>query len=251
MLLRNAIKTSKNANCAEFDWSNITLSIIRFFHKNRNNSPLTETDNTTHPDDLLISPDEHMMISHLDDNHSEFISNILFYIGGFVVSKLVKVITCSSCLNSLNSCSPPVTNWDHDYCGSIIRYDEVARASAFTLFINNGELTIPSQSVFLILEYAEAVFRACVSKSGNEITNGKRLHGKRVMEVVEHFVHDKSGKVLFQDYEKAANEFFFEEDHRIKLIKHTADKYFSMCLFTYGKLYCETYKTVEQATDLS
>ena len=178
MLLRNAIQASKNANCIEFDCSNRTLSIIPLFHKNRNNSPLTEYDATTQKDELLVTPQEQLMISQLDNNHSEFISNILFYISGFIVSKLVKLITCSSCLNSLISCSPSVTKWDHDYCGSVARYDEVATASAFALFVNNGGLSVPSHSVFLVVEYAEAVFRACVSKAGNEISNGKRLRSK-------------------------------------------------------------------------
>ena len=35
------------------------------------------------------------------------------------------------------------------------------------------------------------------------------------------------------------NESLFEDDHRVKLIKYTADKYFTLRLFTYGKRYCE------------
>ena len=36
------------------------------------------------------------------------------------------------------------------------------------------------------------------------------------------------------------NEVVFDEDHRMKLIKYTAEKYFTLRLFTYGKRYCHT-----------
>jgi hypothetical protein len=36
------------------------------------------------------------------------------------------------------------------------------------------------------------------------------------------------------------NEIGFEDDHRVKLVKYVADKYFTLRLFTYGKRFCET-----------
>ena len=46
---------------------------------------------------------------------------------------------------------------DHDYCS--MKYSEVVSASAFTLFVNNGGLRIPSESVYLVVEYAEKEFK--------------------------------------------------------------------------------------------
>jgi hypothetical protein len=102
-----------------------------------------------------------MMVEHLDEGgHTEFIENILFYIGGFIVSKLLKLLTCSACQMS-----------DGDYCG--VNSDD--SASAFTHFVNRGGLQIPSKLVYLVLKYAEQVFKACVSKDGNQINcKGKR-----------------------------------------------------------------------------
>ena len=165
-----------------------------------------------------------------------FLSNILFYISGFVGSKLVKKISCSSCkkclLSQFNPASP-----DHDYCS--MKYSEVASASAFTLFVNNGGLRIPSESVYLAVEYAQKEFKASVCKDGKEITREGKLKEKLVMNVSRHFMTDSRNNI-FQDHELGLNENFFEEDHISTLIKLIAERYFTLRLFTYGKRYNES-----------
>ena len=160
-----------------------------------------------------------------------------------MVKKLLKLFTCQACRNSLvsNCTYPTATNTsDHNYCGiQSMRYTKVAAASAFTLFINKGGLQIPSQSVFHVLEYAEQVFKACVCKDGNQISNEFNLRSRMILEVCHHFILDKSGQSVFEDHEQGMNESLFEDDHRVKLIKYTADKYFTLRLFTYGKRYCK------------
>ena len=63
------------------------------------------------------TPEEIMMLEHFNTvTTSEFLANVLFYIGGFIVSKLVRDIECQSCKSCFLSCfSQPST--DHDYCG--------------------------------------------------------------------------------------------------------------------------------------
>jgi hypothetical protein len=39
---------------------------------------------------------------------------------------------------------------------------------------------------------------------------------------------------VFEDHEQGMIKIYFEEVHRVKLIKYTADKYFTLRLFTYG-----------------
>ena len=43
-----------------------------------------------------------------------------------------------------------------------MKYNEMATAAAFTLFINNGGLRIPSQCVYNVSEYAEKIFKESV-----------------------------------------------------------------------------------------
>ncbi len=185
-------------------------------------------------DQLDSSPEEDLLCSHLNaPTTSEFLSNILFYIGGYIVSKLVKKLSCSSCKTSLLA-QFTTTTPDHDYCA--LNYSEDAPASAFTLFVNNGGLQIPSDSVYAIVEYAEKVFKANVCNNDHKITRQERLKEKLVMKVCNHFILDASHQV-FNNHEQGLNENVFEEDHRSKLIKLTAERYFTLRLFTYGKRY--------------
>ena len=251
MLLRNAVTASKNANCTDFNDNN-TTAIIPIFHARKHSSPLIDMSIDKEVEKNNFTPEIRMMVGHLDQrSHTEFISNVLFYIGGFIVSKLVKLLTCPACRNSLvSSCPASPAKSDHDYCGvKSVRYDEVAAASAFTLFVNKGGLRIPSKSVFQILVYAEQVFKAYVCKDGNQISNEKNLRSKMILEVCHHFIVDESRQTLFEDHEQGMNESVFEDDHRVKLIKYTADKYFTLRLFTYGKRYCETVVQNGQPSD--
>ena len=241
MLLRNAVSVSKNANCQVF--SNDSTTIIPFFHSRKHKAPLNEpisaddsqqeSDNLQQEESML---EENFLCTQLNTpTTSEFLSNILFYISGFVVSKLVKKISCSSCKNCLLSQFNPATP-DHEYCS--IKFSEVASASAFTLFVNNGGLRIPSESVYLVVEYAEKEFKACVCKDGNQITREGKLKEKLVMNVYRHFIMDSRNKI-FQDHEQGLNENLFD-DHKSTLIKIITERYITLRLFTYGKRYNES-----------
>ncbi|CAB3980229.1 Hypothetical predicted protein [Paramuricea clavata] len=152
MLLRNAVAASKNANCETF--LNCSTTIIPFFHFRKHKVPLVESSSESNSSDQPDStPEEDLLCSNLNaPTTSEFLSNTLFYIGGFIVSKLVKKLSCSSCKTRLLAQFTTTTH-DHNYCA--LNFNEVASALAFTLFANNGNLQILSDSVYAIVEYAE------------------------------------------------------------------------------------------------
>ena len=62
-----------------------------------------------------------------------------------------------------------------------------------------------------------------------------------ILEVCHHFLLG-GNKSVFADHELGANEDMVEDDNLVKLIKWTADKYFTLRLFTYGKHYSESVK---------
>lgn len=136
MLMRNAVTASKNANCMDFTDNNNT--IIPIFHTRKHKSPLTEMSTQDQNADIpdaglhdMEHAEENLKVGHLDQNsHSEFIPNILFHVGGFTVSKLVKKLTSQACVKSLLGEITPSKVPDHNYCGSSDR--EVFSASAFT-----------------------------------------------------------------------------------------------------------------------
>ena len=120
-----------------------------FFHTRKHKAPLKEAaSNDSHQQDDT-APEENLLLAHLNGpTTSEFLSNVLFYIGGYIVYKLVKQLTCSSCKSCLVSHFSTPTP-DHDYCAT--KYNDIAAASAFTLFVNNGGLKIPSESVYMLI----------------------------------------------------------------------------------------------------
>ena len=126
MLFRNAVKGSKNSNCKDFSES-FTSGIILIFHKRKHRSPLVEE---TPENDSGFIPEEQLLVEQLEGRgHSEFMKNIyiLFYISGYIVTKLIILISCTACKSSLI---------DHDYCGKkTTQQSDALRASAFTLCI--------------------------------------------------------------------------------------------------------------------
>ena len=239
MLLRNAASASKNANCQTL--TNDSTTIIPFFHTKKHNAPLTDTT----PSENSTQTIPEFLCTQLINPSTEFLSNVLFYISGFVVSKLLNKLTCLSCktclLSQFTSTVP-----DHNY--SAMNYCDVTSASAFALFVNNGGLTIPSRSVYLVVEYAEKVFKCKVCKDGDHISSEARLKEKLALDVCSHFIMDKRQNI-FEDHELGLNESVFEEDHRSALIKLVADKYFTLRIFTYAKRYQETVVTKGQPSD--
>eukprot|EP00794_Sanderia_malayensis_P003870 gene3870-4413_t len=149
MLLRTKIKASSNANCHVYEQNEI-------FNVFKNNvSPNKEPD----------CDDESKILYMIENTEkSEFCENTLFYISGYIVSKLVKSIQCKNCKECLIR---TVTKLDHEFfCG----YNEVSGPAAFMAFVNNGGLIIPSEPVFKIVQCCEKLFRGHVCKENSSTT---------------------------------------------------------------------------------
>ena len=240
LLMKNAVTASKNANCDDFQDKKST-TVIPILHQRKHRSPLKELSNQDEKaESEEEKAEENFMFEQLcQDSHCDFISNVLFYIGGFIASKLVKKLTCESCQKCLvGEITSIIQAADHDYCRSSL-YSEVSSASAFTLFVNNGGLRIPSKSVFTTIELCEHIFRQYVCHKGNSINSTERLKNKMILEACHHLLLD-GNKSVFADHELGANEDMVEDDHQVKLIKWTADKYYTLRLFTYGKHYTQS-----------
>ena len=134
-LLRSALSASKNANYQTL--TNDSTTIIPFFHTKKHNAPFTETTQR--------------------ENSTRNSRIFLYTINKFKLNKLT-CLSCQTCLLSQFTSKVP----DHDYCA--INYCDVTSASTLTLFINNGCLTIPSRSVYLVVEYAEKISSARLAR---------------------------------------------------------------------------------------
>ena len=77
MLLRNAVKASKNSNCIEF--SDFSSGIIPIFHRRKHSAPLVE-ENMPNVNTGFTPPENELAQQLEEKNHSEFVENILYYI---------------------------------------------------------------------------------------------------------------------------------------------------------------------------
>ena len=197
MLMRNAITASKYANCVDFTGCN---NIIPIFHTRKHKKSTTNENIEEASASNNDSSDIFSMCEHLnEEGHSEFTSNVLFYIAGYIVSKLIKTLVCPACKKSLLPLPKQLPVNGHDYTSTI--YHEAGKASSFTTFVNKGGLQIPSTSVFRTVEYCEHVFKATVTgKDGKQISNEGNLKKKMIVNVFQHFTLDSTSE-LFTDHE--------------------------------------------------
>lgn len=231
MLMRNAITASKNANCVDFTGCS---NIIPLFHtgkhtEKRHNEVQAENKESISNDEGKID----LFCDLMFDKHSEFIDNVLFYIAGYIVSKLIDNLSCLECKKCLVPLptQPPIHG--HDYTSSL--YHDCGKASSFTRFVNKGGLKIPSTSVFRTVQYCEHVFRSTVSgQNCQSISNDSNLKKKMILQVCRYFSLDTTKK-LFSDHEDGFNELLLEDDHSTQLTKFVADKYLTLRLFNFGK----------------
>ena len=128
-----------------------------------------------------------------------------------------------------------------------MNYNNMVAATAFTLFVNNGGLRIPSQSVYSIIDYSEKLFKERVANTDTGITNETRLKEKLIMMVFNHFSVESTQK-LFTDHNDGLNESMFTGDHRATLIKLIAERYIRLCLYTYGKRFSRRWEVEHQAS---
>lgn len=253
-LLTFKVRSRENGNekcsnsfekCELLRFTGCSNTIFPLFHSSKHKSPLLETTNDKCDQGQAIQhspePEVNFMIGHLDqERHSEFNSNDI-YRGSLYHSlsrnspvERAATVLAQVFLLRLQLIMTTV---------GVSRYNEAAAASAFTLFVNNGGLQIPSLSVFATVEYCEHVFKAYICKEdGKRICQEKNLKSKMIFEVCHHFLIE-SHQSVFKDHEEGTNEILVEDDHRMKLVKCTADKYL---LFTFGKHYTE--QTVQNGT---
>eukprot|EP00795_Rhopilema_esculentum_P011471 gene11471-21685_t len=144
LLLKNSIVASSQANVMSFD-ENCTGSLFSLkWTKHR--SPICEYPSN---DDEMTDEDANALSESLDRiSLSNFSENIIYYIAGFIVRRIIKKLDCSQCSEALilNCMSE-----EHDYV-----------TAPFSLFLdrkNNGGLIKVSFGVHKLITLCEKSFR--------------------------------------------------------------------------------------------
>ena len=89
-------------------WASQAATTLYHYSTLENKKQKTDTNENsqqaTIPDQVTECRDKetNTMLQHLNDEHSEFISNVLYYIAGYIVSKLIDNLSCSKCKKVLS-----------------------------------------------------------------------------------------------------------------------------------------------------
>ena len=98
-----------------------------------------------------------MMITLDQESPNELLDNILYYIGGHIVQKLLTKVYCTSCRSAL------LLNPENPHGHAMSSYPMPAK---FTIIKQKGGLIFPSVSVLKIIKATEIVFKRRVVFGG-------------------------------------------------------------------------------------
>lgn len=214
ILMKNAITCKTNGNCNTFD--NDVFGDLLEFKWNRKKENLNEFDEIENKIDediinrmTLLNSSNKIMI--------EAKENILYYISGYIVKKVCKIIDCNSCITSLTE-----NINEHDYSLPL-------RHKQFVLLKNQGGLVITSNCVYRIIKESEISFLYHTNHLSN--INIKNLDKKIISHVINKFVLDHS---IFKNL-SCENVEILERPHKLVLITLIVKKFLSVRLHSYGK----------------
>lgn len=209
LLFKNSITPSINANCTVDDYE--STPVLEFRSEKRTIVESNNEDNTEKSVEVLLN-----LIDN--SNLSNYKLNIIYYIGGCIVNKMIGKISCKDC------CSILLVNniTDHNYCVDISQF------SAFTTFVDRGRLKYVSHFVFEILKYCEKLF---VTMSIESLKNIRK--NKIIMYVVQEF-YTKFNKMMSPPHPQLS--IMSEVPHEIQLVKSLANSYLNLRFHHFTKL---------------
>ena len=154
---------------------------------------------------------------------SDYVNNIVYYIAGFVVKKLLKSLRCSECAALLCVLNNPIS--DHTYCKT-----HISNPASFTHHISRGGLKLASEAVFRIVKYSEKCFRSLVRFTDFSKPN---MYAHFVYSVCHYFTLNHPKVFPFTHTINSAID--MEDLHETKLIKDIVSTYVSVRLRAHSR----------------
>ena len=173
-------------------------------------------------DDLNESAYEAMLIQLDHESPNELLDNVLYYIAGFVVRSLLKVLKCGDCRSAL------LLDADDPHALHKEQYPLHAKLACFK---QSGGLIFPSQSVLKIVKTAEVLFNRVLFKD-KQIPFEKNLELKIQYGILQQLGPDIFARSSGHFFDHTIGE---ECDHLSSLLRLVTKKYISLRMKTYGK----------------
>ena len=174
--------------------------------------------------ELTMEEDEELekicQVAEMEQSMTYYKENILAYIGGFIVRRILKSINCKVCADAL-----------------LEKHNMNVYYLSLTNIKDNGGLVKPSADVVKILRKCEAFFRAYVSGCTDDlkissVPNIKGIIANRIHRAL--FSESIFLSMINHDFE---NCFVTEDLHSTQLTKKIVDHYLRIRFFRYGQQY--------------
>lgn len=210
MLLKNSVTASDKSNVDDIEKVS-SFSVCEFMcHKKQT-------------DDFSCDDEDISYFQALDSEVlSEYQDNIIYYISGYVVKKILQVLRCAECKELITvryMCSD-----DHTYCKT-----PVSNPAAFTIKVNRGGLLYPSLAVFKIVQHTEKCFRSALVSFP---LNSNSFYSRIINSVCCFF--GEQAKV-FDKAHSLVSAIDCEDMHESQLVRHIASVYLQIRLKAHTK----------------
>ena len=212
ILLRTSIRGNKYGNCSNLESGcNEPLFQLKW-----RKAPLVPQQK-----ELVMDEDEELekicQVAEMEYTMTAYKDNILAYIGGFIVRRILKEISCKECAEAL-----------------LERQNKNVYYLSLTNIKNSGGLIMPSVE---ILKKCEAFFRAYVSGCTDDLRISSVPNIKGIIENKIHrelFSESIFLSMINHDFD---NCFVTEDLHSTQLTKKIVDHYLRIRFFRYGQRY--------------
>jgi hypothetical protein len=155
---------------------------------------------------------------------SPFVENVVVYIAGFVVKKLLMKVSCADCKSALTLLSSLSAN-------------ECEGTSNLCLLTkkNRGGLKTPSADVVSVCQLSEKCFRSLLHSNCNKPPSGHRVKSALVIQILSLLVDSDVFACLHEHllYGDPTT------DHRVRLMKQVCMQYLSIRFYNAGKTFTQ------------
>jgi hypothetical protein len=210
VLVRTSIKGSKYGNCSNLEPEcNEPLFQLKWKKPKKTEEEITDEDGQLQSLCDVVDQDKSMSI---------YKENILAYIAGFVVRKVLKFISCKVCAEALLE-----KDNNNIYYLNLINVK------------NNGGLIVPSADVVKIVKKCESFFNAYITGGNGLISSARNIKGILANKIRrELFSLGIFSHLLDHDFQNCD---ITEDLHSTRLTKLIIDYFLKIRLYRYGQQY--------------
>lgn len=218
LLTKNYIQAGQNGNCTNFN-ENIG-SIYSLARKNKTvavqnyDSELNKMELDDETENKLVESGVKTLMEIGNTTNKDLIENILWYIAGFLVRKIVTKVHCDTCIDALVEKVQPTSSQDKDFMKLVT-------------FKNRGGLVIPKNSVYKVVKKTEHL----ISILTDNFTNFSNINFRSV--IIKNKIDFAQEKIFDETCNCSTH--LLDVPHKIQLIEIVTEKYLNTRLYTQSR----------------